>query len=95
MHAMRYFVSTHALQVLSHEINQGYKYSVLPLETFNGTPVHNLAHLAAMVDACSTPYLNFGLEGGRCGAAAAAGRVGGRDGRVDVQQSRSSSNNAA
>eukprot|EP00878_Enallax_costatus_P010858 GHUV01011338.1.p1 GENE.GHUV01011338.1~~GHUV01011338.1.p1 ORF type:complete len:433 (+),score=89.77 GHUV01011338.1:1260-2558(+) len=53
------------VQVLSHEINHGYKYSVLPIETFNGSPVHNLAHLAAMVDACADPYLNFGLEGGR------------------------------
>jgi hypothetical protein len=54
-----------AAQVLSHEINHGYKYSVLPVETFNGATVHNMAHLAAMVDACEQPYLNFGLEGGR------------------------------
>lgn len=53
------------VQVLSHEINHGYKYSVLPIETFNGAPTHNLAHLAAMVDECTDPYLNFGLEGGR------------------------------
>lgn len=53
------------MQVLSHEINHGYKYGVVPIETFNGTPVHNLAHLASMVDACTDPYLNFGLEGGR------------------------------
>lgn len=51
--------------MLSHEINHGYKYSVLPIETFNSIPVQNLAHLAAMVDDCSDPYLNFGLEGGR------------------------------
>jgi hypothetical protein len=54
-----------AAQVLSHEINHGYKYSVLPVETFNGASVHNMAHLAAMVDTCEQPYLNFGLEGGR------------------------------
>ncbi|WIA37202.1 hypothetical protein OEZ86_014154 [Tetradesmus obliquus] len=53
------------VQVLSHEINHGYKYSVLPVETFNGAVVHNMAHLAAMVDGCDQPYLNFGLEGGR------------------------------
>lgn len=53
------------VQVLSHEINHGYKYSVLPVETFNGAAVHNMAHLAAMVDGCDQPYLNFGLEGGR------------------------------
>jgi len=53
------------VQVLSHEINHGYKYSVIPLETFNGTKVHNLVHLAALVDKADDRYLNFGLEGGR------------------------------
>jgi hypothetical protein len=54
-----------ALQILSHEINHGYKLGMLPLETFNATPVQNLAHLAHLVDSSDDPYLNFGLDGGR------------------------------
>jgi hypothetical protein len=54
-----------ALQILSHEINHGYKLGMLPLETFNSTPVQNLAHLAHLVDNSDDPYLNFGLDGGR------------------------------
>ncbi len=27
--------------------------------------IHNLRHLAHMVDTCAEPFLNFGLEGGR------------------------------
>lgn len=53
------------LQILSHEINHGYKLGMLPLETFNSTPVQNLAHLAHLVDSSDDPYLNFGLDGGR------------------------------
>lgn len=54
-----------ALQILSHEINHGYKLGMLPMETFNNTPVQNLAHLAHLVDSSDDPYLNFGLDGGR------------------------------
>jgi hypothetical protein len=50
---------------LSHEINHGYKLAMLPVETFNSTPVQNLAHLAHLVDTSDDPYLNFGLDGGR------------------------------
>lgn len=54
-----------APQILSHEINHGYKLGMLPVETFNGTTLHNLAHLAHLVDSTDDPYLNFGLDGGR------------------------------
>jgi len=53
------------VQVLAHEINQGYRVNVVPCEAFNGVELHNLRHLAALVDACTAPFLNFGLEGGR------------------------------
>eukprot|EP00200_Dunaliella_tertiolecta_P008793 CAMPEP_0202381808 /NCGR_PEP_ID=MMETSP1127-20130417/38897_1 /ASSEMBLY_ACC=CAM_ASM_000462 /TAXON_ID=3047 /ORGANISM="Dunaliella tertiolecta, Strain CCMP1320" /LENGTH=681 /DNA_ID=CAMNT_0048980879 /DNA_START=32 /DNA_END=2077 /DNA_ORIENTATION=+ len=53
------------VQVLAHEINSGYKYSVVPVESFNGVKLHNLRHLAALCDSCLEPFLNFGLEGGR------------------------------
>mmetsp|Transcript_37567 Transcript_37567/g.83659 ORF Transcript_37567/g.83659 Transcript_37567/m.83659 type:complete len:631 (-) Transcript_37567:577-2469(-) len=53
------------VQILAHEINRGYKYSVVPCETFNGKPLSNLRHLARLVDSCPDRYLNFGLEGGR------------------------------
>jgi hypothetical protein len=52
-------------QILSHEINHGYKLAMLPVDTFNTTPVQNLAHLAHLVDSSDDPYLNFGLDGGR------------------------------
>ena len=51
--------------MLTHEINHGYKYSVVPCETFNGTKFANLRQLTELVDSCSQRYLNFGLEGGR------------------------------
>ncbi|KAG2425827.1 hypothetical protein HXX76_013452 [Chlamydomonas incerta] len=53
------------VQVLAHEINHGYRYSVVPCESFNGTRLHSLRHLAHLVDGCDQPFLNFGLEGGR------------------------------
>lgn len=53
------------VQILSHEINHGYKLAMLPVETFNRTSLHNLAHLAHLVDTSDDPYLNFGLDGGR------------------------------
>lgn len=53
------------VQVLAHEINHGYRYAVVPCESFNGQAVQNLRHLADMIDACEEQYLNFGLEGGR------------------------------
>ena len=34
------------VQVLAHEINHGYKYTVVPCETFNGVETKNLRHLA-------------------------------------------------
>lgn len=65
-------------QVLSAEVNHGYRHFATPLESFNSTPVLNLAHLAALVDACSQPFYVFGLEGGRFAAleAAAAAEAG-------------------
>ncbi|GFR42650.1 hypothetical protein Agub_g3587 [Astrephomene gubernaculifera] len=53
------------VQVLAHEINHGYRYSVTPCESFNGRRLHSLRHLAHLVDTCDQPFLNFGLEGGR------------------------------
>jgi hypothetical protein len=51
---------------LSHEINHGYKLAMLPVETFNSTPVQNLAHLAHLVDTSDdSSYINIGLDGGR------------------------------
>ena len=34
------------VQVLTHEINHGYRYSVVPCETFNGTKIANLRALS-------------------------------------------------
>lgn len=53
------------VQVLAHEINHGYKYSVTPALTFNGTELRNLRHLTDLVDSCTDQFLNFGLDGGR------------------------------
>lgn len=53
------------VQVLAAELNHGYRYSVVPCETFNGTRLHSLRHLAALADGCTETHLNFGLEGGR------------------------------
>ncbi|KAI8469348.1 MAG: DegP-type protease [Monoraphidium minutum] len=53
------------VQVLSHEINHGYKLGMVPVETFNGAPISNLGDLAAAVDGNGELFLNFGLEGGR------------------------------
>jgi hypothetical protein len=53
------------IQVLSHEINHGFKLGMVPVEAFNGQPINNLAALAAAVDANKEPFLNFQLEGGR------------------------------
>lgn len=39
------------VQVLAHEINHGYKYAVVPTESFNGTRLKNLRHLAHLVRA--------------------------------------------
>lgn len=51
--------------MLAHELNHGYKYSVTPALTFNGTTLRNLRHLADLVDGCTEQFLNFGLDGGR------------------------------
>jgi len=53
------------VQVLAHEINHGYKYSVTVCESFNGVKLTNLKHLTQLVDSCPSDFLNFGLEGGR------------------------------
>ncbi|EFJ52700.1 trypsin family [Volvox carteri f. nagariensis] len=52
-------------QVLAHEINHGYRYSVVPCESFGGRRLHSLRHLVHLVDVCDQPFMNFGLEGGR------------------------------
>lgn len=36
--------------------------SQLQVMAFNGTPVRNLKHLAAMVESCADPFLRFDLE---------------------------------
>ncbi len=40
------------VQVLTHEINHGYRYSVVPCKTFNGKKFSNLRMLSELVDAC-------------------------------------------
>lgn len=52
-------------QVLSAEINFGYKYQTVQCLKFNGEPVRNLRHLAAEVDGCTARYMKFGMEGGK------------------------------
>lgn len=53
------------VQVLSDEVNHGYKFTIVPVKTFNGQPVKNLESLAYAVDSCRHEYLKFGLERGR------------------------------
>jgi hypothetical protein len=71
--------------VLSHELNHGYKFLPTPVETFNGAPVHNLAHLAAMVDE-SLGAANGGAAGGSTAAAAADGTAAGGTDEPQQQQ---------
>lgn len=52
-------------QILSHEINFGYRVSCMRCETFNGQKLVSLKHLTELVDASTDKYLHFGLEGGR------------------------------
>jgi hypothetical protein len=55
--------SVSCLQVLVADINIGYEDIVnTQVLRFNGTPVKNLKHLAAMVEAATTPFLRFDLE---------------------------------
>ena len=54
-------------QVLRAELNHGYNFGSLELESFNGDRVVTLAGLAAAVDLClagEEPYLNFAFIGG-------------------------------
>ncbi|CAL5037730.1 unnamed protein product [Urochloa decumbens] len=50
-------------QVLVSDINIGYEEIVnIQVLSFNGTPVKNLKHLAAMVEECDEPFLKFDLD---------------------------------
>lgn len=44
-------------QILSADINYGYKGQSLYVRSFNGEPVRNLKHMAEMVDACTDKWL--------------------------------------
>lgn len=51
-------------QVLASDVNFGYqRLSCVRCLTFNGTPLHNLAHLVQLVDGCDSDFMRFGLEG--------------------------------
>mmetsp|Transcript_7139 Transcript_7139/g.26259 ORF Transcript_7139/g.26259 Transcript_7139/m.26259 type:complete len:550 (+) Transcript_7139:192-1841(+) len=49
-------------QVLSADLNAGYKAHTVRLECFNGVQVRNLAHLAELVDQCESQWLEFQVE---------------------------------
>ncbi|GJN29201.1 hypothetical protein PR202_gb17399 [Eleusine coracana subsp. coracana] len=50
-------------QVLVADINIGYEEIVnIQVLTFNGTPIKNLKHLAAMVEQCNEEFMKFDLE---------------------------------
>ncbi|KAK9834040.1 hypothetical protein WJX81_005089 [Elliptochloris bilobata] len=53
-------------QVLAAELNFGYRFQCARCETFNGTELLNLEHLAEACDSCTDVYMRFGLEGGKC-----------------------------
>lgn len=51
------------MQVLAADINTGYQDTGnIQVLRVNGTPVHNLAHLAQLVTACTAPFVRFELE---------------------------------
>lgn len=49
------------VQVLAHEINTGYKYSVVPVESFNGVKVGLESGLTSFVAACRSGFLHLPL----------------------------------
>ncbi|KXZ44328.1 hypothetical protein GPECTOR_69g421 [Gonium pectorale] len=50
-------------KVLSSEVNYGYQeLGNVQVHKVNGVKIHNLAHLARMVTACTTEYVRFDLE---------------------------------
>eukprot|EP00877_Chromochloris_zofingiensis_P007489 jgi/Chrzof1/2994/Cz12g07110.t1 len=50
-------------KVLAADINTGYQDTGnIQVLRVNGTPVHNLAHLAQLVTACTAPFVRFELE---------------------------------
>lgn len=50
-------------QVLSADVNQGFQ-EIQNIQVYkvNGVKVHNLAHLARMVEECDTEFIRFDLE---------------------------------
>ena len=55
-------------QILSAQINYGYRFQTVRLTKFNDVEIKNLQHLAELVDTCETEWLEFrldGLAGGR------------------------------
>ena len=52
-------------QVLSAELNAGFRLQTVVCTHFNGAPLHCLRQLAELVDGCSERYMRFGLDGGR------------------------------
>mmetsp|Transcript_42586 Transcript_42586/g.101114 ORF Transcript_42586/g.101114 Transcript_42586/m.101114 type:complete len:599 (+) Transcript_42586:214-2010(+) len=52
-------------QVLSAEINFGYKFQTVRVMEFNREPIRNLHHLADMLDKTTDRYMKFLLEGGK------------------------------
>eukprot|EP00803_Ostreobium_quekettii_P002645 evm.model.scf_1356.3 EVM.evm.TU.scf_1356.3 scf_1356:20076-25448(-) len=52
------------VQVLASELNFGYNFSTMHCHSFNGMKLHNLQHLAQLVDTCTDRYLKFSLESG-------------------------------
>jgi S1-C subfamily serine protease len=52
-------------QVLSAQLNYGYRLQTVQLKSFNGVEVRNLRHLAELVDGSKDPWLRFSMDGGR------------------------------
>ena len=69
-------------QILSSELNYGYKGTSLWVTEFNGVKVRNLGQMAALVEAATGPYLEWMTDDGSCivldRAEAADGCAGGR-----------------
>lgn len=51
-------------QILSAELNYGYKGQSMWVKQFNGQPVRNLAHMAALVDDCQERWLLWETDDG-------------------------------
>lgn len=47
------------LSAAQHQNPRRYKFTLVPVETFNGSPVKNLQSLAHKVDTCADDYLRW------------------------------------